>query len=276
MTEQPLLFLTPPQMQKELQESVQKKTTMPSFNAFLLAIFAGIFIAFGGLYCTVVGTDALKVLPYGITRLLMGGAFSLGLILVVLGGAELFTGNTMLAILDLKKPANIINILKNWSIVYLGNFVGSLLIAILVVWGGFYLSGTGTVGKTALAIAITKTSYSFGQAFVLGILCNMLVCLAIWLTFSARSTTGKILAILFPISAFVAAGFEHSIANMYLIPAALFIKATNPHFVLASKLVVTHLTWTTFFLKNLLPVTLGNIVGGILIWLPYKYLYKKS
>jgi formate transporter len=273
MPPQPSSFLIPSQMADVLQSSVQKKIAMPAKNIFFLAILAGIFIAFGGLYCTIVGTDVLKVVPYGVTRLLMGIVFCLGLILVILGGAELFTGNTMLVILDLKKRSNIHKLLANWSIVYVGNFIGSLFIAFLFVWGGCYLFGAGSVGKTALAIAITKTSYSFGQAFFLGILCNMLVCLAIWLTFSAQSTTGKIFAILFPVSAFVASGFEHSVANMYLIPVALFMKAMDPQFIFDTHLSVIHLTWITCFLNNLLPVTLGNIVGGMLIWLPYHFIF---
>jgi formate/nitrite transporter len=165
-------------------------------------------------------------------------------------------------------------LLRNWGIVYLGNFVGSIATAGLVYLSGQYNAGSGAVGETALKIALAKASLGFPQAVALGILCNALVCLAVWLSFSARSVTDKIMAILFPITAFVAAGFEHSVANMYFVPLGLFIQVFDPAFVTAHKLDLAKLTWNSFFLNNLLPVTIGNIIGGAgLVALVYWFIY---
>jgi formate/nitrite transporter len=222
-----------------------------------------------------------SALPFGLARLLMGLAFCLGLILVVVAGAELFTGNNLIVMAWAGRKVSTGALLRNWVIVYLGNFVGSLGTAGLVYLSGQYTFGGGAVGETALKIAVAKSSLGFPQAVALGILCNGLVCLAVWLTYSARSTTDKILGILFPITAFVAAGFEHSIANMYFIPYGLFIKAFDPAFAAAHKLDLTSLTWSAFLLKNLLPVTIGNIIGGAglvaaMYWFIFLYPAKKN
>ena len=198
-------------------------------------------------------------------RLLVGSVFCLGLILVVVGGAELFTGNNLIVMAWASRKVGTRAMLRNWAIVYLGNFVGSVGTAGLVVLSRQYTFGGGAVGAAALSIADAKVGFGFVQAVVLGILCNALVCLAVWLSFSARSTIDRIAAILFPIAAFVAAGFEHSIANMYFIPVGLFLKAVDPAFVAASGIDVTGLTWPAFFLANLVPVTLGNVIGGSLL-----------
>jgi formate/nitrite transporter len=153
-------------------------------------------------------------------------------------------------------------LLRNWGIVYLGNFVGAIGTAIFVFLSKQYMFGGGQIGLSAMGIAQGKVSLGWFQALALGVLCNILVCLAVWLTFSARSTVDKIAAILFPISAFVAAGFEHSVANMYFVPIGLFIKSFDPAFTSASGLALQNLTWGNFLLKNLLPVTIGNIIGG--------------
>ena len=154
------------------------------------------------------------------------------------------------------------SLMRNWIIVYIGNFIGSIATAILVFASQQYLFGNGSVGLTALGIADSKMHLGFTQAIALGVLCNILVCLAVWLTFSARSTIDKIAAIIFPITAFVAAGFEHSIANMYFIPMGLLIKNFDPSFTAASNLDLSSLTWGAFLVNNLLPVTIGNIIGG--------------
>jgi formate/nitrite transporter len=156
-------------------------------------------------------------------------------------------------------------LLRNWVIVYAGNFVGSIGTAVLVLWSKQYTFGGGAVGETALKIASGKASLDFFQAIALGVLCNALVCLAVWLTFSARSTIDKIAAIIFPITAFVAAGFEHSVANMYFVPFGLLIKAFDPAFVAEKGLDLTNLTWSNFLINNLLPVTIGNIIGGAVL-----------
>jgi formate transporter len=199
-------------------------------------------------------------LVFGPERLLGGIAFSLGLILVVVGGAELFTGNNLIVMAWADGKIKTIQLLRNWFFVYLGNFVGALATALIVSWSGIFELGGGNVGETAVRIADYKVNIPNDQAFFRGVLCNVLVCLAIWLCFAAHTVTSKILAIVFPISAFVALGFEHSIANMYLIPAGMLAGAA-------------HVSVFGFF-ENLLFVTLGNIVGGsmlvaIVYWLAY-------
>jgi len=241
------------------------KASLPMRRLLLLSMLAGVFIGFGCLLASVVTTGASGTLPYGVTRLLGGFIFSLGLILVVIGGAELFTGNALMIIAWMDRKITLGSMLRNWSIVYLGNFLGALLLAGLVFLSGEYRFGGGSVGLVMLNTALMKLNYGFGQALVLGILCNILVCLAVWLTYSARSTTDKILAIVFPITAFVAAGFEHSIANMYALPMALFIKLFDPSFAVQSALNLSPITWNNIVFKNLLPVTLGNIIGGALL-----------
>jgi formate transporter len=204
--------------------------------------------------------------------------FCLGLILVVVGGAELFTGNNLIVIAWASGKVSTLALLRNWLIVYSGNFVGSVATAAILFVSKQYTYGSGAVGLTALSIAKSKVELGFWQAIALGMLCNALVCMAIWMTFGARSTMDKIAAILFPISGFVAAGFEHSIANMYFIPVALLIKdfAGQDFWGLIGKAPADYasLTWGSFIIKNLLPVTIGNIIGGsimvgVIYWLIY-------
>jgi len=262
-----------------------KKSQLEASKMFALALLAGAFIGLGAIFCTTVLTGS-GALPYGVARLLGGLVFTLGLILVVVGGAELFTGNTliMMAYVDGKVPLSAL--LRNWGIVYLGNFIGSLLTAVIMFFSAQYTFANGAVGLTALNIANSKVGLGFVQAIALGIMCNTLVCLAVWLCFSARSTTDRILAIIPPIAAFVAAGFEHSIANMYFIPMGLFIKDFAPaSFWQATALVDAgktaasygNLTWGTFLINNLLPVTIGNIIGGgIMVGLVYWFVYLRK
>ena len=208
-------------------------------------------------------------------------AFSLGLILVIVGGAELFTGNNIIVMAWANKRIKTTQVLRNWSIVFFGNFVGAVSIALLMFYSEQYSSGSGSIGAKALGIAEVKCSLGFTQAIVLGILCNTLVCLAVWLCYSAKTTSGKIMAIIFPITAFVAAGFEHSIANMYFIPKAILIKnlATDDFWtaIHASPEMYENLTWSNFFINNLLPVTIGNIIGGaVMVGLVYWFVYLKG
>ena len=250
------------------------KSSLPVGRMLLLALLAGVYIGFGCLLASVVTAGASGVLPYGITRLLGGLIFCLGLILVVVGGAELFTGNALMIIAWINRKITLASMLRNWLIVYFGNLLGSLLLAGLVFFSREYTFGGGLVGKAILMTAITKLDYSFVQALVLGILCNILVCLAVWLTYSACSTTDKILAIIFPITAFVAAGFEHSVANMYALPMAFLIKIVDPAFGASSSLDLAPITLGNIILKNLLPVSLGNIIGGALfVGLIYALVY---
>lgn len=272
--------LLPAEMAARAEYLGVRKAEMPFLKMFMLSVLAGAFISLGAIFATTVGAGGMAVaspdgtiafntgLPYGVTRLLMGLVFSLGLILVVVGGAELFTGNNLIVMAWANGKVTGRALLRNWAIVYLGNFVGSIGTAILMFFTRQYTFGANSVGITALKIGVAKTDLTFFQAIALGILCNALVCLAVWLTYSARSTLDKILAIIFPITAFVAAGFEHSVANMYFIPYALFVKDFDPDFVSAVGDKVTHLdllTWQAFLFKNLIPVTIGNIIGGTVL-----------
>ncbi len=273
-----LYALVPTEMAVKAEEVGVKKATMGVRNTFFLAIMAGQFIGLGAIFATTIATGATGQLAFGVARLLTGLVFSLGLILVIVAGAELFTGNNLIIMAWASRRISTFQILRNWTIVYFGNFVGSIATAVLVFVSKQYLLGNGGVGLTALNIANTKTSLDFFQAVALGILCNALVCLAVWLCFSARTTTDKILSIIFPISAFVAAGFEHSVANMYFIPFGLFIKLGAPasfwQAIGKTAADYANLTWGNFIFANLLPVTIGNIIGGsIMVGLVYWFIY---
>jgi formate transporter len=253
------------------------KAAMPAVDVFVLAILAGAFIALGAAFATTVGSDAAGI-PYGITRLVVGLAFTLGLILVVVAGAELFTGNNLIVMAWASRRVSTALLVRNWAIVYAGNFIGAFGTALLVWVGKQYTFGGGSVGVTALTIASTKTSYGFVQAVALGALCNALVCLAVWLTYGAHTTTDKILAVIPPIAAFVALGFEHSVANMYFVPVALFIKTDSAWVHSMTGLPdLGHVTWGDFLLDNLLPVTIGNVIGGgIMVGAVYWFVYLRN
>lgn len=258
-----------------------KKTSLSSLSLWLLAILAGIFIAIGAVFMVTVTTGGKDLLGYGLNKLLGGLAFSTGLIMVVVGGAELFTGNMLMLTAAASRKISFGALMRNWIIVYLGNFLGSLLVAGLVIAGGWARAGGGAVGLNLLTIGEAKSSLAFLPAIALGILCNLLVCMAVWLCFSARSTADKILCIIPPITAFVAAGFEHSVANMFFLPAALLLKdfggASFFDLIAMSPADFPHLTWGNFLLHNLLPVTIGNMVGGaILVGLVYWLIYRKK
>ena len=268
--------LLPHEMAEKAEAAGVRKAALPFLSMFALAMLAGAFIALGAMFASTVGAGA-SVLPYGVARLLSGLVFCLGLILVVVAGAELFTGNNLIVMAWASRKIGTWALLRNWLVVYLGNFVGSLGTAVLVFLAKQYTAGAGAVGEAALKTAVSKVNLGFVQAVALGVLCNGLVCLAVWLTFSARSVADKILAVIFPVTAFVAAGFEHSVANMYFIPYALLIKVFDPAFITAHNLDVTSLTWASFFLKNLLPVTLGNILGGsVLVAAMYWFVYLRG
>ena len=269
--------LPPAEVARKAENVGVAKAGMSPANVFALSILAGAFIALGAIFATTTmagGGD----LPYGVARLLGGLTFTLGLILVIVAGAELFTGNNLIVMAWASRRVSTARLLGNWALVFTGNFVGAVATAGLMYVGEQYTFGEGSVGATALSIAATKTSLGWLQALVLGAFCNALVCLAIWLTYGARTTTDKILAIVPPIAAFVAVGFEHSVANMYFIPIGLLIK-TDESFVagLESAPDLSHLTWGSFLGDNLLPVTLGNIVGGgLMVGLVYWWVYLRG
>jgi len=257
-----------------------KKVGMKYSNQFILGILAGAFIAFAAEGSNMAAFNLFaKPETYGLGKVLAGAIFGTGLMLVVLAGGELFTGNTMILGGVLDGKIKLSDMLKNWFFVYSGNFIGSLLIAYMIVHSGLFNSGANVLGGVTIKIASYKVGLSFMSAFYLGIMCNMLVCLAVWMAYGAKDMVGKIFAIFFPIWLFITSGFEHSIANMYYIPAGILAKA-NPSWVIESHLApaaLANLNWENFIINNLIPVTLGNIVGGsIFVVGIYWFVYIKN
>lgn len=257
--------LLPAEIAEKAEAVGVQKTNLDILSLMALAVLAGAFIALGAMFATTVLAGADGILPFGLSRLLAGVAFSLGLILVIIAGAELFTGNALMVMAWAAGKVQLREILRAWIIVYIGNFIGATGTALLVFLSGQYLSGRGAVAGVALKLALEKATLPFDHALLLGILCNVLVCLAVWLALGARTTSDKVLAVVFPVSAFVVAGFEHSVANMYLIPLGLFIRAWGPtelwSQIGANPVDYGALTWPAFFL-SLIPVTIGTIIGG--------------
>jgi len=229
-------------------------------NTLILGALAGVYIGFGAALATLVGHDAAAHVGVGIAQILVGSVFSVGLMLVVIAGAELFTGNNLMIAGVLGKHYGPVRMLNRWGLVYAANFAGAVLLAFIMFQSGLWKMAGGAVGAKALAIAQAKVNLPFGEAFFRGICCNWLVCLAVWMALSAKDIAGKILAIFFPIMAFVALGYEHCVANMYFVPMGLFLKGTT----VAAAAEMGSLTWVNFLVGNLVPVTLGNIVGGAL------------
>jgi formate/nitrite transporter len=237
------------------------KVTSPWRTVFILGILAGSYIGFGGLLSTSVTFDIGPALGIGFKRFLAGSVFSVGLILVVIAGAELFTGNNLMISSVMTKDIGFSTMTKRWGLVYLANFIGSILLALIFYFSGLWKAGNGSMGAAAVGIAYSKVNLTFVEALVRAIGCNWLVCLAVWMALAARQIISKIWAIYFPIMAFVAMGFEHCIANMYFIPAGIFLHQwagiAGP-----AGFVADSLGWGSFLWKNLLPVTIGNIIGG--------------
>jgi len=239
-----------------------KKALIPFFNLMILGMLAGVYIGFGAALATLVGHDSAQYVGLGLAQLINGAVFSVGLMLVVIAGAELFTGNNLMITSVLGGQMKIGKLMEKWGTVYLANFLGSMVLVYIMYASGLWKMGNAGVGAKALVIANGKVNLAFMEALFRGIGCNWLVCLAVWMAVSARQTVGKIFAIFFPIMAFVALGFEHSVANMYFIPMGLLLKGTA----LAGGLGLDlgRLTWGGFVVRNLVPVTLGNIIGGSL------------
>src|SRR3990172_1529533 len=257
--------LLPPQIAEACERVGAAKARMDLVSTLVLAGLAGAFISLGAMLFTVTVTQA--ELGFGPTRILGGVAFSLGLVLVVIAGAELFTGNTLIIMAWASRRVSTPLLLGNWVLVYAGNFAGAILTVLLVYASQQWEFSDHQIGATALEVANQKANLGFGQAVALGILCNALVTLAVWLALSARGSIDKIVSIVFPITAFVAAGFEHSVANMYFIPMGVLLKE-EPSVREAAGLsggALSDLTWGDFLLANLLPVTIGNIIGGALL-----------
>jgi formate transporter len=265
--------LVPPQMARRAEGAGVAKAELDALSMFGLAVLAGAFIGLGAIFSTIAVSGAPDM-AFGVKKVFGGLVFSLGLILVVIGGAELFTGNNLIVMAWASGKVSTAQLLRNWGIVYVGNFVGSIGTAALMFFTHQYEFGGGAVGVSVLSIANSKVNLGFVQAVALGVMCNVLVCLAVWLTFSARTTIDKIMCVIFPITAFVAAGFEHCVANMYFVPLGLLLKEFDPTFAAGSGLALDQLTWINFITNNLLPVTLGNMVGGaVLVAAVYWFIY---
>lgn len=259
---------------REISENVQSigvaKARLPFLQTAMLGVLAGAFIGLGALYYVIVASD--PALGFATTRVLGGFVFSLGLILVSVGGAELFTGNNLMVMAWADRKITVAELLRNWTIVYAANAVGAVGLAATVYLANHGAMNGGAVGVAYVKIAAAKTALPFGEAFFKGVLCNVLVCLAVWLAMAGHTVVDKILAIVFPVSAFVAAGFEHSVANMYFIPLGMLLAegATLP-----ATLSVASLGWAGLA-ANLVAVTLGNIVGGsVMVALVYYLVYRR-
>ena len=252
------------------------KSTGEPLRVFALAMLAGAFIAFGAVFYTVVTHDSAGI-SAGLMRLIGGLSFCLGLVLVVVAGAELFTGNNLIVMAYVDGKVSLKQLLGNWTIVFIGNFIGAVGILLLIYLSSHWQIGGGAVGAKVLAIANAKVNLTWMEAFTRGILCNILVCLAVWLCFAGRTVVDKVLAILFPITAFVAMGFEHSVANMYFISAGLLAKQQPELVQLVGNMNLENLTISNFLFDNLLPVTLGNIIGGsVFVGLFYWFIYLRD
>ena len=269
--------LLPVEMALKAEQTGATKAALPWQDLLALGVLGGAFIALGAAFFTTVTTEA--ELGYGPTRLLGGVAFSLGLVLVVIAGAELFTGNNLMVMAWAGGRISAAQLFRAWSIVYAGNLLGALGTVFLVYLSGQWRFAGNGVGANAINIANSKVNLELTDAFFLGVLCNGLVCLAVWLTYSARSNLDKVVAVVFPISAFVASGYEHSIANMYFVPLGLLLKAEN--LPLSGESMepaqLGNLDLAHFLLANLLPVTAGNLVGGgLLVGAIYWFIYRRK
>ena len=262
---------SPPEIARRIERAGVAKVRQPWLQTAMLGALGGAFIALGALWYTLVASDA--ALGFAASRVLGGVVFSLGLVLVVVGGAELFTGNNLLVMAWADRRIGAGELARNWAIVFAGNTVGAAAMAFVAVWSGYVELNGGAVAETAVRIAARKASLPASQAFFAGVLCNVLVCLAVWLAMAARSVADKVVAIVFPIAAFVAAGFEHSIANLYFISLGLLLRDGVDAAAIPG---IAALRWDTY-IRNLVPVTLGNIVGGGgLVALVYHVVYRTA
>ena len=272
-------YLTPSEIVDYTEETGIKKAEMPILRTLLLAFLAGVFIALASVGSNIISHDIENI---GIAKYLAGLIFPTGLILVVIAGAELFTGNNLISIAALSGKVKWSKYFWNLIMVWLGNLVGSVFIALLIYLSGQLNYTDGLLGAYTIKVAALKTSLSFTEAFASGILCNLLVCLAVWMSYSTKDIAGKALVIFFPIWLFIASGYEHSVANMYYLTAGLLAK-NNPDLVLKTGELMSfsaenlnNLTILNAFMDNLVPVTIGNLVGGALFigaW--YWWAYKK-
>ncbi len=276
-------FLTPAEITESFIATGQKKAAQSVFEQIILGVLAGAFIAFASEGSN---TAIHTIESVGVGKALAGALFSTGLMLVVVAGGELFTGNCLMAIACLERKITAASMLRGWFFVYVGNLIGSVMLAYFINQSGQLNFSGGMLGGFTVRLAAYKTGLSFTNAFFMGILCNWLVCLAVWMAAGANDIAGKLLAIFFPIWLFITSGFEHCVANMYYIPAGIMAKA-NPVFLEqaikmgAAPEKIALLDWNTFFLNNLVPVTLGNIVGGTFFvgmayWFSYRMNWRRN
>ena len=245
------------------------KARLATLPLLMLGVLAGAFIGLGAMFFALVKSD--PTLGFAVSAVLGGLVFSLGLLLVVVAGAELFTGNNLLAMAWADGKISSAEVLRNWGLVCLANFAGAAGLALLVFASGHTELNGGAIGRQVVRIALAKQDLSFVQAFFRGVLCNVLVCMAVWMAMAGRSVTDKMVAIVLPITAFVAAGFEHSIANMYLMPLAMLVQHFSPTAAASAAV-----SWTGMA-GNLVPVIAGNLVGGsVLVGLAYHVIYRRG
>lgn len=272
-----LYHFSPADTTDKIMEAGVKKSNYSVFRMILLGILGGAFIAFASEGSN---TAIHTIASVGVGKALAGALFSTGLMMVVISGAELFTGNVLMIMSFAGKKISVFGLLKSWFWVYIGNFIGSMIIVLLILFSGQFGFSGGMLGGFTIKVAAYKTNLTFLNAFTMGILCNWLVCMAVWMAASAKDITGKLFAIFFPIWLFITSGFEHSVANMYYIPAGIFAKV-NPVFLKQAlalgvkEKALDKLNWEGFFVSNLLPVTLGNIVGaivfvGMIFWISHR------
>lgn len=276
-------YLSPSEITERYVDTGCMKSNLPPLKLLLLGILAGAFIAFASE-----GSNMAihTITSAGLAKTLAGALFSTGLMMVVITGAELFTGNTLIIVSCLEGRARWRGLLKNWFFVYTGNFIGAVIVVVFILLSGQFNFSSGMLGGYTIKTAVYKVSLPFSGAFFMGLLGNWLVCMAVWMASAAKDVTGKLLSIFFPIWLFVTSGFEHSIANMYYIPAGILAKSNQTWLDAAISMGVAAkdleaLNWSSFVLKNLIPVTLGNIVGGsifvgVTYWLSYLYKAKKK
>ena len=258
---------SPKEVAQNYIETGIAKSKLPVGKALVLGVLAGMFIALAAAGATIASSTVASA---SLAKLISAVVFPGGLAMVVVAGSELFTGNCLIVIPVMQREAGVTGMLKNWLFVYTGNFIGSILVAALVVYGGTLALFSNAAAASAIHTAAGKVSLHFVDALFRGILCNFLVCIAVWMAFAAKDVVGKIIGVFFPVMLFVVSGFEHSIANMYYIATGLFA-SRNPTLLGAAQSAFpndafTNLTWGRFFAANLLPVTLGNIIGGVSVW----------
>lgn len=268
-------LFTPKEFTANYAAAGRAKTQMSTLKLFLLAVLAGFFIAVAGV---VTNTAVHSIGNVGAARLICGLLFPFGLAMVVLTGAELFTGNTLITISVLDRQATVAGMLRNWGIVYLGNAVGAMLVAAGCAYGGQFNYSGGQLAVFTMKLAAGKCTLPVGNAVVLGILCNILVTVGVLLSLSAKDLTGRVAGAYLPVAFFVICGFEHCIANLYYIPAGLFARTVPAYAALAaeSSVDLTALTWGNFLLRDLLPVTLGNILGGTAVGALFWYCHGRT